>query len=75
MEYLTGLTAHVILDSDPEGNSDINTDSSTPHQSREGYRKVKDSVSEFDTDISGRFKEEEVLTYDRLKPNPEDWSK
>ena len=36
--------------------------------------KVKASVSEFDTKISRRFKEEEDLTYDGSKPNPEDWS-
>ena len=35
---------------------------------------VKSIVSEFDTDISRRFKEEEGLTYDRLKPNIEYWS-
>ena len=35
---------------------------------------VKASVSEFDTERSHRFKEEEDLTYDWSKPNPEDWS-
>ena len=35
--------------------------------------KIKASISEFDTDISCRFKEEEDLTYDGSKPNPEDW--
>ena len=39
-----------------------------------GKDKVKASVSEFDTDISHIFKEEEDLTYDGSKPNPEDWS-
>ena len=34
--------------------------------------KVKASVSEFHTEISRRFKEEEDLAYDRSKPNPED---
>ena len=36
--------------------------------------KFKASVSEFGTGISRRFKEEEDLTYDGSKPNPEDWS-
>ena len=36
--------------------------------------KVKDSVSEFYTEISRRFKEEEDLTYDGSKKNLEDWS-
>ena len=31
---------------------------------------VKVSVSEFDTEISRRFKEEEEPTYDGSKPNP-----
>ena len=35
--------------------------------------KFKASVSDFDTEISLRFKEEEYLTYDGSKPNPEDW--
>ena len=35
---------------------------------------MKDSVSEFNTEISRRFKDEEDLTYDGSKPNPEDWS-
>ena len=35
---------------------------------------VKASVSEFDTDISCQFKEEEDLTYDGSKLNPEYWS-
>jgi hypothetical protein len=35
---------------------------------------VKAAVIEFDSEISCRFKEEEDLTYDRAKPNPEDWS-
>jgi hypothetical protein len=35
---------------------------------------VKAAVVEFDSEISCRFKEEEDLTYDRAKPNPEDWS-
>jgi hypothetical protein len=34
----------------------------------------KEVIKEFDTEISRRFKEEEVLTYDGAKPNPEDWS-
>ena len=33
---------------------------------------VKASVSEFDIEISCRFKEEEDLSYDRSKPNPGD---
>ena len=33
--------------------------------------KVKASVSEFDTEISCRFKEEEDLTYDGSNPNPD----
>ena len=36
--------------------------------------KVKAGVSEFDTDVNLRFKEEEELNYDGSKPNPEDWS-
>ena len=36
--------------------------------------KVNASVSEFDTEISCHFKEEEDLTYDGSKPNPKDWS-
>ena len=36
--------------------------------------KVKASVSEFDTEIGHCLKEEEYLTYDGSKPNPEDWS-
>ena len=36
--------------------------------------KVKASVSEFNTGISRRFKEEEEQTYDRSKLDPEDWS-
>ena len=35
---------------------------------------VKASVSEFYTEISSRFREEEDLPYDGSKPNPEDWS-
>ena len=35
---------------------------------------VKVSVSYFDTGISCCFKEEESLTFDGSKPNPEDWS-
>jgi hypothetical protein len=35
---------------------------------------VKAAVVEFDREISCRFKEEEDLTYDGAKPNPEDWS-
>jgi hypothetical protein len=35
---------------------------------------VKAAVSEFDIEISRRFKEEEDLTNDGTKPNPEDWS-
>ena len=35
---------------------------------------IKDSIKEFDAEISRRFKEEEELTYDGSKPNPEDWS-
>jgi hypothetical protein len=35
---------------------------------------VKAAVSEFDSEISHRFKEEKDLTYDGAKPNPEDWS-
>ena len=35
---------------------------------------VKASVSEFDTEIIQRFKEEEDLTYEGSKPNPEYWS-
>ena len=35
---------------------------------------IKASVSDFDTEISRRFKEEENLTYDGSKLNPEDWS-
>jgi hypothetical protein len=31
-------------------------------------------MQEYDTEISRRFKEEEDLTYDGAKPNPEDWS-
>jgi hypothetical protein len=36
--------------------------------------KVKANISEFDIKISRPFKEEEDLTYDGAKPNPEDWS-
>ena len=36
--------------------------------------KVKASVSDFDTEISRRFKEDEDLTYYGSKPNPEDCS-
>jgi hypothetical protein len=35
---------------------------------------VKAAVVEFDSEISRRFKEEEYLTYDGAKPNPEHWS-
>jgi hypothetical protein len=35
---------------------------------------VKAAVVEFDSKISRRFKEEEDLTYNGAKPNPEDWS-
>ena len=35
---------------------------------------VKASVSEFDTEIIQRFMEEEDLTYEGSKPNPEYWS-
>ena len=35
---------------------------------------VRASINEFDVEISRRFKEEEDLTYDGAKPNPEDWS-
>jgi hypothetical protein len=35
---------------------------------------VKAAAVEFDSKISRRFKEEEDLTYDGAKPNPEDWS-
>jgi hypothetical protein len=35
---------------------------------------MRASINEFDTEISRRFKEEEDLTYDGCKPNPEDWS-
>jgi hypothetical protein len=35
--------------------------------------KVKAVVDEFDSKISSCFKEEEDLTYDGAKPNPEDW--
>ncbi len=35
---------------------------------------TKASIKEFDAEISRRFKEEEDLTYDGAKPNPEDWS-
>jgi hypothetical protein len=35
---------------------------------------TRESIKEFDTEISRRFKEEEDLTYDGAKPNPEDWS-
>ena len=34
---------------------------------------VMSSVSDFDTDISFCFKEEEDLTYDGSNPNPKDW--
>ena len=34
--------------------------------------KIKAIVSEFETDISFRFKEDEDLTYDGSKPNPEE---
>jgi hypothetical protein len=33
---------------------------------------VKAAVVEFNSEISRRFKEEEDVTYDRAKPNPED---
>jgi hypothetical protein len=35
---------------------------------------IKASTQEHGTEISRRFKEEEDLTYDGAKPNPEDWS-
>jgi hypothetical protein len=35
---------------------------------------VKATVSEIDSEISCRFKEEEDLAYDGAKPNPKDWS-
>ena len=35
--------------------------------------KIKASGSEFDTEISCCFKEEEDLNYDGSKPNPEYW--
>ncbi len=35
---------------------------------------MKSAIQEFDTEISGQFKEEEDLNYDGAKPNPEDWS-
>jgi hypothetical protein len=34
---------------------------------------MKEGIKEFDVEISRRFKEEEDLTYDGAKPNPEDW--
>jgi hypothetical protein len=37
-------------------------------------KEIKESIKEFDTEISRRFKEEEDLTYDGAKPNPADWS-
>ena len=37
--------------------------------------KFKASISDFDTEISHRFKEEKDLTYDGSNPNTEDWSK
>lgn len=35
---------------------------------------TKEGIKEYDAEISRRFKEEEDLTYDGAKPNPEDWS-
>ena len=37
--------------------------------------KIKESVNQFETFISCFFKEEEYLTYDGSKLNPEEWSK
>ena len=37
--------------------------------------KIKESVNQFETFISCFFKEEEDLTYDGSKLNPEEWSK
>ena len=34
---------------------------------------VKETIKDFDTEISRQFKEED-LAYDGAKPNPEDWS-
>jgi hypothetical protein len=36
--------------------------------------KVNQSTSEYDAEISRRFKEEEDLNHNGAKPNPEDWS-
>ena len=69
-----GRRNHVLLNTYIERNGDLNNNISKPHQSIEGYRKSKASVSEFDTEISRRFKKEEELTYDGSKSNPEDWS-
>jgi hypothetical protein len=35
---------------------------------------IKASINEFEIEISCQFKEEQDLTYDGAKPNPEDWS-
>ena len=35
---------------------------------------VKASITEYDVEISRRFKEEEDLNYDGAKPNPQDWA-
>jgi len=35
---------------------------------------VKESIKEYNIEISRRFEEEEDLTYDGAKPNPADWS-
>ena len=36
--------------------------------------KITEISNEFDTDMSRCFKEEEDLTYEKSKPNPEGWS-
>jgi hypothetical protein len=35
---------------------------------------IKQGINEFDTEINRKFKEEQDLTYDGAKPNPEDWT-
>jgi hypothetical protein len=36
--------------------------------------KIKEGIKEFDTEINRKFKEEQDLTYNGAKPNPEDWT-
>jgi hypothetical protein len=75
LEYLTEL-----VDSCHIGSSQYEEQSYPTPQCKESPNleketdEVKAPISEFDSEINRRFKEEEDLTYDGAKINPEDWS-